>query len=76
MFIELNEWYYDTDYHGYYTRLLAVNPIDISSIFEINERAYDAVRICMKNGRYHDVKETYKEILEKLTKEILEKLTK
>ena len=66
MFIELHEYYYRNG--TYLTRSLIINKNEISSVFEINEYSYDAVRVCLNGGRYHDVKETYNEIVEKIMK--------
>ena len=71
MFIQLHEYYYDTHCHGYITRPLALNAEEISDFHATDEvdRGYiDAVKISLKNGRTYYVKETYKEILEKITK--------
>ena len=68
MFIQLHEYYYD---RGYCTRPLAINIDEISDFHDTNEvdRGYvSAVKISLKNGRTYNVKESYKEILEKITK--------
>ena len=71
MFIQLHEYYYDTHCHGYITRPLAINTDEISDFHDTDEvdRGYcDAVKISLKNGRTYDVKESYKEIMEKIIK--------
>ena len=71
MFIQLHEYYYDTDCHGYITRPLAINTDEISDFHETNDvdRGYvDAVKISLKNGRTYNVRESYKEIMEKIIK--------
>lgn len=71
MFIQLNEWYYDSYCHGYLTRSLAVNVDEISDFHDTDDvdRGYrNAVKISLKNGRVYNVKESYEEILEAITK--------
>lgn len=69
MFIQLNEWFYDSHCHGYMTRALAVNTDEISDFHETDDvdRGYcQAVKISLKNGRTYNVKETYDDILKKI----------
>ncbi len=71
MFIQLNEYYYDSRAYGYCTRPLAINTEEISDFHETDDvdRGYcAAVKISLKNGRTYNVKGTYNEILEAITK--------
>ena len=71
MFIQLHAYYYDTHCHGYIIRPLVLNIDEISDFHDTNEvdRGYiDAVKISLKNGSTYNVKETCKEIMEKIIK--------
>lgn len=57
MFIACKEFWYDNIVRVYSKRKVGVNSEDISSYFEHydTEMKKTVLRVCLKNGRYHDI---------------------